>query len=436
MKLPSLALAAILLAPGTPIRASEPRAEVYALTGAKLVTVSSEAVAGGTLVIRDGLIEAVGKGIPIPKDARVIDATGLVVTPGLIDALSGAGLPGPPRPGAGGGAPPPHPINPLAPEVRALDEIKAADVLKLRDSGFTTVLSVSREGVFPGQSALLDLWGKDLDAMVVKEKAALHLHMTSLRRQYPGSLMGTMAYVRQAFLDAAHAEEEEKAYEASPRGKKRPTFNRASSALEAVLSGKEMLVVTAYKTNDIRRALSLADEFKIKVAVAGAEPAYPLAELVKARHLPLLVSVNFDPPHAAPFRDGRDDDKEKREIEDSQKNPGELQKAKVSFALVSGYAEDFLGGVRKAIESGLDRDEAVRALTLHPAEILGIADRTGTLEVGKVANVAVWAGEPLVKETKLKLLFVDGHLYEPEAKDSGEGKDQKPKQVLEDEVTR
>jgi imidazolonepropionase-like amidohydrolase len=438
MKLSSLALAALLFT-GAAARASEPRAEVYALTGAKLVTVASAPVEGGTLVIRDGLIEAAGKGIPIPKDARVIDATGLVVTPGFIDALSGAGLPQPPKSGGSGGGNAPKPQNPFAPEAKALDEIKAPDALKLRDSGFTTVLSISRDGIFPGQSVLLDLWGKDLDAMVLRDRAALHLHLTSLRRQYPGSLMGTMAYVRQAFLDAAHAEQEQAAYEASPKGRKRPTFSRATEALEGALTGKEMLVVTAYRTNDIRRALALADEFKpLKIVVAGAEPAYPLADLVKARHLPLLVSVNFDPPHPAGFRDGQDDEKQKRDIEESQKNPGELEKAKVPFALVSGYAEDFLGGVRKAIESGLGRDEAVRALTLRPAEILGISDRTGSLEAGKIANVAVWTGEPLVKETKLKLLFVDGHLYEPEAKDkdAAEGKDGKPKEQGAEEVSR
>jgi imidazolonepropionase-like amidohydrolase len=434
MKIAWVTLAATLVTTTSLVAAD--RAEVYAITGAKLVAVSGPSLDKGTLVIRDGVIEALGPNVAVPKDARVIDGTGLVVTPGLIDALSGAGLPKPQASGSGGGGHSQAAHNVFSPEAEALDELKASDLMKLRDAGITTVLSISSEGIFPGQSVLVDLWGKDVDAMVVKEKAALHLHLTPQRRQYPDSLMGTMAYTRQAFLDAAHAGEEDAAYEAAPRGKKRPSFNRASAALREVLLGKELLVISVFRTNDIRRALSLADEFKIRVAVAGTEPAYPLSDLVKARHLPLLVSVNFDPPHVLSFGDQGDVDKQRRDIEESEKNAGELAKAKVPFALVSGYAEDFLGGVRKAIEKGLDREEALRALTQRPAEILGIADRTGSLEAGKTANVALWSGEPLTKEAKLKLLFVDGHLYEPQVKDPGDDKDAKPKPSQAEEVSR
>jgi imidazolonepropionase-like amidohydrolase len=426
-------IALVALATGVAATASG-GTEVYAIVGAKVVAVSGATVEKGTLVIRDGVIESVGAGTPVPKDARVVDGTGLVATPGLIDAFSTAGLPK--ASGSGGASRPQGARAALSPDLLALDEVKAPDLLKLRDSGLTTVLSIPQEGILPGQSVLLDLWGKDVDEMVLKDRAALHLQMTTLRRQYPGSVMGTMAYARQALLDAGHAEDVASAYAADSRGKKRPVYSRATAPFRDVLRGKEMLVITAYRTNDIRRALALADEFKIKVAVAGAEPAYPLADLVKARHLPLLVSVNFDPPHPAPFRQRQDEDKDKKDIEESRKNPGELAKAKVPFALVSGNAEDFLGGVRKAIDSGLDREEALRALTLRPAEILGIADRMGSLEAGKIANVALWTGEPLTKEAKLKLLFVDGHVYEPLVKDTGDEKDGKPKESVLEEVNR
>jgi imidazolonepropionase-like amidohydrolase len=130
--------------------------------------------------------------------------------------------------------------------------------------------------------------------------------------------------------------------------------------------------------------------------------------------------VNFDPPRSAPEGfggfGGTDDDEQRQEIEDAKRNPGALEKAGVRFALVSGFAPDFLAGVRTAIASGLSKEGALRAVTLGAAETLGIADRTGSLEVGKMANVVAWSGEPLTKEAKAKWVFVDGRLHEPEEK--------------------
>jgi imidazolonepropionase-like amidohydrolase len=395
-------------------------ADVYALVGARVLSVSGTPYDAGTLVMRDGLIEAVGPAVAVPPDARVIAAKGLVLTPGLIDAFSGTGLPAPAaRTGGGGGgaAPPPAapPSNPLAPQAMALDRVRVADALKARDSGVTTLLVVPREGVLPGQSVILNLSGEKAEGMVLRQPAALHLHMNTLARQYPGSLMGTVAYARQALDDAIHYREEWAAYEKAPVGRKRPRYDAALAAWQEVLAGREMLVVTAFRENDVRRALALADEFKVKVAVAGAPQASRVADLIKARKLPLLVSVNFDPPRAVGgFGGGVDDEKERKDIEEAERNPAELHKAGVSFALVSAYAPNFLAGVRKAIDRGLPREAALRAVTLGAAEALGIADRTGSLEAGKIADVVAWSGEPLTKDAKAKMVFVDGQLYEPD----------------------
>jgi len=395
------------------------RTDVYALVGARIVTVSGPTHESGTLVMRDGVIEAVGASVAIPPDARVIQAKGLVLTPGLIDGFSGTGLPAPtPRTGGagggagGGGAAPAS--NPLAPQALALDKVRAADALKARDAGVTTVLVIPREGVLPGRSVILNLSGDKPEAMVLKQPAALHLHMSTVARQYPGSLMGTMAYARQALADAARYRDEWAAYERSPAGKKRPRYDSALAAWQDVLAGKQTLVVTAFRENDVRRALALADEHKVKVAVAGAPQAFRVAELIKSRKLPLLVSVNFDPPRPVAVFGGGDEEKERREIEDAERNPAELHKAGVSFALVSAYAPSFLAGVRKAIDRGLPREAALRAVTLVAAEVLGIADRTGSLDAGKIADVVAWSGEPLSKDAKAKMVFVDGQLYEPD----------------------
>jgi imidazolonepropionase-like amidohydrolase len=399
-----------------PDTAPAARSEVYALVGARIVTVSGPTHDPGTLVMRDGVIEAVGARAVVPPDARVIRAEGLVLSPGLIDGFSGTGLAAPtPRAGesAGGERAAGPASSPLAPQAMALDKVKVAEALKPRDAGITTVLVIPREGVLPGRSVILNLSGDKAEAMALKQPAALHLHMSTLVRQYPGSLMGTVAYARQALDDAIRYRDEWAAYERFPTGKKRPRYDSALAAWQDVLAGREVLVVTAFRENDVRRALAMADEFKVKLAVAGAPQAFRVAELIKSRKLPLLVSVNFDPARPVTFG-ASDDEKARREIEDAERNPAELHKAGVSFALVSAYAPNFLAGVRKAIERGLPREVALRAVTLGAAEALGIADRTGSLEIGKIADVVAWSGEPLTKDARARMVFVDGQLYEPE----------------------
>jgi imidazolonepropionase-like amidohydrolase len=421
-------LAAAVLAMAAPALAE--KQDVYALVGAKVMTISGATLETGTVVLRDGVIESVGAAVAPPVDARVIDAKGLTLTPGLIDAFGGVGLPAPPKKTGEGGGPPRDAgaeDRPLAPQAVALEKIKPAEAVKARDAGITTALVIGKDGVLPGRSVIINLSGEKAEGMVLRQPAALHLHMATLARQYPASLMGTVAYVRQALYDAARYREAWAAWERSPRGQKRPLWDAALEAWQDVLAGRIPLIVNASRENDIRRALALADEFKVKLLVAGAPKAARVAGLVKARKLALLVSVHFDPPKAPQFFGGEDEEKEKREIEEAERNPAELAKAGVSFALVSGHAQDFLAGVRKAIERGLARETALRAVTLSAAEALGIADRTGSLEAGKLANIVAWAGEPLTKEAKAKMVFVDGKLYEPEEKEKKDEKgDEKP----------
>jgi imidazolonepropionase-like amidohydrolase len=416
MSRPFSLLCALTLLSAAPAFADKP--PVYALTGGRVVTVSGAVQDGATVVLRDGVIEAVGPGAKIPPDARVIDAKGLTVTPGLIDAFGGVGLPAPARSGGGGGgaAAAPARDNPLSPQSMVLDRVRPGDALKARDNGFTTALVVPAAGVLPGRSVLLNLAGETAEQMVWRQPAALHLHMSTLVRQYPGSLMGTVAYARQALYDARRYRELWAAYEKAPAGKKRPAYDPALAAWDDVIAGRIPLIVTATRENDLRRALALGDEFKVKVIAAGASQAAPLADLLKARKLPLLVSVNFDPPKAGGFFGGDGDDEHDRwEISEAERAPAALHQAGVPFALVSGHAPNALSGVRKAIDRGLPREAALRALTLSAAEALGIADRTGSLEAGKAANVTVWSGEPLAKDARVRMVFVDGRLYEPDA---------------------
>jgi imidazolonepropionase-like amidohydrolase len=395
----------------------------YAITGARVVTVSGAILEKATLVLRDGVVLDVGTNVSIPKDARLFDGTGLTLTPGLIDAWSGAGMPTPrPAGGGGGGAPAAATtpaVNPIAPASNIYERVRASEALRARDSGITTIVPVPREGLVFGTASVMNLTGDKPEAMVVKSNVGLAASLTTLRQRYPGSLMGVMAFLRQSLLDGTYHRAEAAAYEKSPAGKKRPAFAPGLDVWADVASGTMPLLLGTPRITDMRRGLALADEFKVKVILAGNTQAFEEMALLKERKPALLVSVNFDPPRAGGFFGGSDDDKDRAEIENAEKNPGALHKEGVKFALVSAFATDFLAGIRKAIEKGLPREAALRAVTLAPAEILGVEDRMGSIEKGKIANVVAWSGEPLTKEAKIKMVFVDGELYEPEEKPAG-----------------
>lgn len=396
----------------------------YAITKARVVTVSGAVLENATVVLRDGLVVDVGANVAIPKDARIFDGTGLTLTPGLIDAYSGAGLPaarpaGGPGGSGGGAGPASPPANPIDPASNIHERVRAIEALKARDSGITTIVPIPREGLVFGAAPVMNLNGDKPGTMVVKANVGLAASLTTLGQRYPGSLMGAMTFFRQALMDGAHHRAEVAAYEKAPNGRKRPAYDPGLDVWADVAAGTTPLLLQTSRVGDLRRAFALGDEFKIKLILAGNTQAFEEAALLKERKPALLVSVNFDPPRVGGFFGGSDDDKDRADIDKAERNPGLLHKDGLKFALVSGFATDFLAGIRKAIEKGLPRETALRAVTLTPAEILGVSDRMGSLDKGKIANVVAWTGDPLTKDAKIKMVFVDGELYQPEEKPAG-----------------
>ena len=247
LRLPAVAgsIFALAVALG-PARAERPR--VYALTGASVQVAPGRVLEHATIVIRDGLIEAVGTGVPVPPDAVVIDSTGKLIHAGFIDACSEIGTrPAPPaRPGAGdksaagdkpaaGAA---HPIAGIRPERRVFLEISLAekDREKHRSLGFTSVLAVPKGGIFRGTSALLALGDGSVADNVLRPAVAQHVTFESgnFGEDFPTSLMGAIAAVRQGFLDARRHDEWQKLWDADPRGLKRPDTSSAWAPMSAV----------------------------------------------------------------------------------------------------------------------------------------------------------------------------------------------------------
>lgn len=407
--------------------------DTYAITNARIVTVSGGTIDRGTVVIRDGLIAAVGENVATPGDARVIDGNGLTVYPGLIDSNTSLGIPQPspsPSPSASPGgsgfgaarsqpsplsAPnSPHPAG-LQPEVLAEDFIRPGgdQIEAARKMGITTALSAPAQGIWMGQSALINLAGNTTQEMIVRSPLALHVGFTPLRNNvYPNSLMGVFAVLRQMMLDAGRYRELQQAYARTPRGMRRPDPDRALEALLPALDGALPVVMYADSEREISRALDLAEEFKLRVIIAGGRESWKVADRLRERNVPVLLSLNF-PRRTTALVPEADPEPLRvlRERVEAPKTAARLAAARVRFAFQSGAmtsTSDFYPNITRAIENGLTRDAAIRALTRSAAEILGVADRLGSIEAGKIANLTVTRGELFTRSPVIAYVFIDG----------------------------
>jgi imidazolonepropionase-like amidohydrolase len=430
----ALALIASLSLGALPLHSSQAQrsaVDTYAITNARIVTVSGPPIERGTVVIRDGLIAAVGANVATPADARVIDGNGLTVYPGLFDSNTSLGMPQPsPSPattpgggGFGGQRPPAAMLTALnsskpaglQPEVLAEDFIKPGgeQIEAARQMGITTALSAPRQGIWMGQSALINLAGDTTQEMIVRSPVALHVGFTPLRSGvYPNSLMGVFAVLRQMMLDAGRYREAQQAYARSPRGMKRPDQDRALAALLPVLDGSLPVVMYADSEREINRALDLAEEFKLRAIIAGGIEAGKVAERLRARNVPVLLSLNFPRRTTAAMPEADPEPlRVLRERVEAQKTAGRLATARVKFAFQSGAmtnTADFYPNIARAIDNGLSREDALRALTTSAAEILGVNDRLGSIEAGKIANLTVTRGELLTRNPTFAYVFIDG----------------------------
>ena len=428
---------AVLIAPPV-ARLDAP--DVYAIKDAQIITGSGKTIAKGTVVFRNGLITDVGETVRIPADARIINGAGMTVYPGIIDSFTSLGLPAPPAPavaaGPGGGrqaalaaaaaGQQPNPDQALGdPSISAADQVKpgGTGVEDARSVGITAALTSPRQGLFPGQSAVINLAGNEASRLVLRAPVALTVQFATTPGffgQYPNSLMGTVAFIRQSFYDAMHYRDENDRYNRIKRGVDRPKYDKKLAAMQPALKGDMPVLFVANSEGDIRRALMVADEFKLKPIIAGALYGYRVAAMLKAKNVPVILSVDF-PRRPADL--GDDEDEALRVLRaraEIPKGAAMLAQAGVKFAFTSGTLRpaDFIANVQRAVENGLTKDQAVRALTMNAAEILGTADQLGSVEVGKIANLVVTSGDLLAKDTKVRHVFIDGsevELKKPEA---------------------
>lgn len=403
----------------------------FAIRNARIVPVAGPVIEKGTLIIRDGLIEALGPAekTAVPEDAEIVEAEGLTAYPGLISAHTNLLLDDPSAAAGQRGAPGQTVLpaiaavrgagtaaesSPGTPELMALTQLKPAKAAidgYLR-SGFTTVLIAPRNGIIQGQSVVVNLNGLETGAMVLSVPAALHIDFTTNRGGgYPSSLMGTIAYIRQSFLDAGHYALAREVYARNLTGMKRPVHDPFLEALVPYVKDKKPVFFQCNNAEDIKRALRIVEEFKLNAVLSHANEAWRDAAPLKKSGAKLLVTLDFRPPSGSSYSGQGEDLRKKAEAEIYPSNPAALAKEGIAFGLTTFGLPDAataIRNVRTAIKLGLPEDVALRALTLIPAQVLGLDRQVGSLEPGKIANVILTKGALFGEKTQVDKVFVDG----------------------------
>jgi len=465
-----------------------------AITNVTIVVEPGVKVESGTILIADGRIVEAGADVTIPPDAERIDGTGMTAYAGLIDAESHLGIPDATRkPEDRVRAEDVNPDPRQAPlaetrsanrrgvrsEFRAL-ELYAPNEKQLnahRSAGFTTALVAPRDGVFSGTSDLMNLSDAPIRRAVVASDVAMHgSFATGEDGEYPQTLLGVVAQFRQVLLDAAWHAKRLKYAERHPASASREPTDAALDALLPLLARAERLIFEANSENEINRALNLAGEFNLDVAISGGKEAWKVAERLKTQRVPLIVRLDFDDePEYGKKKEGREGkrrgpdakesrgegvegepetaeekgegeakgeekkkDKEKiyeplrlrkeqrRLWEEQVANIIRLNEAGVPFSLRTRdfkKVSEFWSNLRKVVERGLPEDAVIAALTTAPAEFLGLGDQLGSIRPGRLANVTLMDKPIADKKAKAKFVFIDGKKFEI---DEDKGGDERP----------
>jgi imidazolonepropionase-like amidohydrolase len=446
------------------------RAPRYAITNARIVTAAGPVIDKGTVVMREGIIEDVGAAVTAPADALLVDGTGLVVYPGMIDMSNSSVVEvrttttqaPPAAPAAGGrgrGAVVATPDSVtwadqeretraryLRPDVDAasLVELDGDDVRRLAAAGITTALAVPSQGIIRGHSALVNLTAPPdpaetsalatyrRGAVVVRSPVAQHVVFATAGQGgggggYPGALLGVIAFARQSFYDAQW-QKEARAFADRNKSSAFGGFEPALDALAPALDRKVPVAFEASEQREILRALAFAKEFNLDPIIVGGAEASSVIEDLKAAKAAVIVSANFQAAGTPAGRGGGgggrgggDTDtpvRITRMRQNAAKVPAALEKAGIPFAFTVGGLQspaEFVRSVARTVkEGGLAEDSALKALTINAARLAGAAERLGTIEKGKMANVIVTDGN-LFDASKIRHVFVAGWPVDIEA---------------------
>jgi imidazolonepropionase-like amidohydrolase len=385
-----------------PTAAAAPAAAPVAIVGGRVYPVSGPMIENATVIIRDGKIAAVGANIPIPADAQRVDAAGKWVTPGLINSESQLGLTeigAVPETNEGSA----EGREEISAAFRVWEGFNPASVLlaPARNEGVTSVLIVPGGGLVAGQAAVVDLSGQTMVDMLRRGPVAMIAQVGSSAAAGTGARGELMMRLRE-LLD------ETRAYGTrTARGAQRPdptAFEVSRTDLAAmgpVLSGQLPLIIGADMASDIDAALRLAAEYRLRIMISGGAEAWKVADRLAAANVPVLTGALNNIPGGFSTLGAR------------QENAALLRRAGVNVLLVGAGGEAFnVRNIRQeagnAVSYGMSWDDALRSVTLAPAEAFGVAGQIGTLQAGRDANLVIWSGDPFEFSTRAERVYIRG----------------------------
>jgi len=417
---------------GLPHAATSASGELYrvhALTGARVVTAPGEILFGATIVVRDGVIEAVSSDVSPPPDARVWELDGRTIYPGLIDGWVELGSVGPKKK-RDGAAPAPgrprtevtkepgdsHDLPWIQPdrEVARVARLDSDRVGKLRDLGFVAAQLVPDDGILRGTSAVIALGDESFNRMLMRDAAAQVVALERISGTYPASLMGVIAAIRQTLEDGRWYTSAHHAWRARPAGRERPEFNRAWAALGPALNGDVPVVFDARQdVLNVLRIGRIVAEHDLTAQVLATGHEYRRLAETTALELPFIVPIDFpEAPEATSEDEWLTVSTDRlRHWQRAPANPGWLQARGATVALTTARLDKmktFHAKVRAAIGAGLDADAALASLTTVPARLLGIEHLLGSIEAGKVASFVVTDGDLFAEKTRILDVWIDG----------------------------
>jgi len=423
-----------------------PVTRTYAITNVNIIQAPGRKIDMGTVVVKDGLIVSVGKGVAIPPEAIIIKADSMYVYAGFIDGLSRTGVvkpkeenkervkePGNPPPDRAG-------INPQV-DVRTFLNPADKSVEELRAVGFTTAHVVPYGNLLPGQASIVLLGGASADAMVLASKSALYSELTGASNMYPATILGVMAKWRELYRQAVQAKAYESLYASNRAGLERPASDRILEAFYPVIDQRMPVLFKSERLLETQRVFTLKSDLGFNLMIADLKEGWPIINKVKASGAKVFLSLDLPEEKK---KDDKKDDKKKEEVKKDDKPKTEfdiekegLEKRKAEaianyasqaasynkagvtfgFSAMSAKTKDIPANLRRMIAAGLTEDAALAALTTSPAQLLGLSDRMGTIDNGKMANLVISDKSYFNEKAKVKYVFVDGVMYKQEEKE-------------------
>lgn len=455
----------------------------YYISDVNIIQKPGQMIEMGAIIVKDGVIQDVGKNLSPPADAIIVKADSMYLYPGFIDAYNNIGIKkseqeqtGNGRRGGGGGGNrnsgvnpgnPPNNLAGITPE-RTLKEMydhKAKSTSSWREAGFTASMSVPEGGMLPGQATIILHSSKDADAAIVKQEMGIVGTFETAGRVYPATILGVMAKYRDIHRKAGFALKHENAYKANPVGMPRPSYDASLKALYPITTKTLPIYFEAEKLKDISRVLTLQNDLGFNPVLINVKQATIHADKIKSSRIPLVLSL--DVPHSDDKKkkgemgkkgergkkgekEGEDKEEKKKEkkkevkgekdpekealqarkdeaIKEYQSQAAMLTKKGVSYGFSGKDAKvkDVKKNLKAMMEHGITEDQVLAALTTNPAQMYGVSNIMGTVEKGKLANFFVSSAPYFEDDSKIKYVFVEGNQFEYEVKEkkkkSGDG---------------